>query len=249
MKLTKKQQIQEQAYAFPYHYLNLVVPEHRLVHDFLFLSRLEAITRSIRSLRKKAVLDAGCGDGRLLYEFKKKGFTRLTGVDFSEAALRFARAFVPDATFYRQDLTTLSLSERFDAIVLAETLEHIPPKSVPAVLKRLRNHLKPHGRLIITVPSTRLPTSPKHYRHFTPETLTETVSPFFTVTRITGLERDTPFRTLLAWFRRLGLVILLFRKRLQCKAYFRFLRKFYDKFIAYGPPDRSIDLLAECKPR
>jgi SAM-dependent methyltransferase len=44
---------------------------------------------------------------------------------------------------------------RFDAILFADVIEHLPPTEVPRLLEHFRDRLAPHGRLVIS--STNLP--------------------------------------------------------------------------------------------
>jgi len=55
---------------------------------------------------------------------------------------------------------------QFDAVVMVEVYEHIPPEDCPAVLANVYDVLQPGGILIISVPSRLLPPSKLHYRHF-----------------------------------------------------------------------------------
>jgi hypothetical protein len=81
---------------------------------------------------------------------------------------------VPQANFaagdLRQDLQkTCGLEpEYFDAVVLVEVYEHIPPQDCPLVLENLRALLCSQGTLIVSVPTEALPPSNLHYRHFGP---------------------------------------------------------------------------------
>ncbi|MEM1510032.1 MAG: class I SAM-dependent methyltransferase [Thermofilaceae archaeon] len=171
-----REAIQEKEYIIPYHYLDLAIDIYK---DLWFISRrclLEVIKRILKKelgdLKDKWILDAGCGDGRFCYEMRNEG-ANLIGVDFSYRAIQFAKIFCPKAKFFHQDLRSLRLPYKFDAIVLLEVLEHIPPSDVSIVLKNLHDVLKDTGVLIISVPTTNAAVPLKHYQHFTKSTLTE----------------------------------------------------------------------------
>lgn len=51
-----------------------------------WMSSTEAISS------EDSVIDLGCGNGMLLVELAEEGFTNLTGVDYSEAAIKLAQA-------------------------------------------------------------------------------------------------------------------------------------------------------------
>jgi SAM-dependent methyltransferase len=117
------------------------------------------------------VLDAGCGDGRIAHELVQAGH-RVTGIDYLETSVQYARQLVPQADFLRADLGDDLLElpglapDSFDAAVLVEVYEHLPPRDCPQVLANLHRLLKPGGLLIVSVPTKLLPPSKLHYRHF-----------------------------------------------------------------------------------
>ncbi|MBI1884563.1 MAG: class I SAM-dependent methyltransferase [Chlamydiae bacterium] len=93
------------------------------------------------------LLDFGCGSGDFLEKMKGLGM-EVWGVDFSEIALRRARA---------RGLNVLSLKEShfpdeyFDVITLNHVFEHLPDPLLS--LMDLRRVLKRDGTLIINVPN------------------------------------------------------------------------------------------------
>jgi len=117
------------------------------------------------------VLDAGCGDGRVASEMVKRRYA-VTGLDYLETSIQYAKTMVPEATFLsgdlRKDLTVhYNLqAAQFDAVTMMEVYEHIPPDDCPAALANLSTVLRPGGSIIISVPSKLLPSSDLHYRHF-----------------------------------------------------------------------------------
>lgn len=183
------QEIQEQQYDVPYHWF-FSDEEYRGRKYFGYIrSAIQAAQQSGIDITTARILDAGCGDGRMIRELYEHGATEVSGLDYSEAALRFARAFLPNTTLYVGDFTeATSLQEagQFDTIFLIETLEHIPVKDVDTVVKNLQTMLKPGGVLVITVPSTGLPLHKKHYQHFTEETLRVAVENHFHVEHVAG---------------------------------------------------------------
>ena len=184
-QLTENQSIQEDQYEFPYHYADLISDRHKYFKSIENLDLQRIVREKVRSFNKPLILDAGCGDGRLCYEMKNEPF-KIIGVDYSERALAFARAFNPGIEFYQQDLTKSTLTDKFDVIVLMETLEHFIPDMIPAVIASLSALLKDDGKLLITVPSKNQKLASKHYQHFDRESLAETVKSHFKVEEIRG---------------------------------------------------------------
>jgi SAM-dependent methyltransferase len=69
------------------------------------------------------ILDIGCGHGRLTRLLARFGFSDYVGVDFSVEAVRRARALsIPDARFEVADMNAWDTTDRFDAVVLNESL-------------------------------------------------------------------------------------------------------------------------------
>ncbi|MEM7114226.1 MAG: class I SAM-dependent methyltransferase [Chloroflexota bacterium] len=95
-----------------------------------------------------AVLDAGCGTGRMGIELARRGFD-VVGVDLDEVMLAQARKKAPTMAWHLADLAAISLDKRFDAIVLAgNVMIYLTPGTETAVLTNLTRHLKPNGLLL-----------------------------------------------------------------------------------------------------
>ena len=73
--------------------------------------------------KKPAVLDVGCGHGRFLQLLEPFGFSKYVGIDWSAEAIERARSLsIPLTQFEVADMDGWDTSERFDAIVLNESL-------------------------------------------------------------------------------------------------------------------------------
>lgn len=94
----------------------------------------------------KRVLDVGSGYGELSIEMQARGHT-VTAMDMFEPR-------VPLRDFIRADFSReipIAPERRFDVIVLADVLEHLPEPA--KVLNRLLAHLEPDGALLISLPN------------------------------------------------------------------------------------------------
>lgn len=211
------------------------------------MNYLNIVKNIIKLKSDTTILDAGCGDGRFCHEMNKIG-ANIIGVDFSEPAIRFAKAFNPDIKFYIQDLTDLNLPHKFDYVVLIETLEHFIPNQIPKILKGISSVLKDEGVLIITVPSTKMPLTKKHYQHFTKDELVKSVKPYFYVENILGYAKAGRERRLFTLLCGIGLFLLPFINRnILVKRYFTYINKYYDRYLSSGNPNECLGLVATCK--
>jgi 2-polyprenyl-3-methyl-5-hydroxy-6-metoxy-1,4-benzoquinol methylase len=176
-----QQRIQENQYRFPYHHLPYITNgvwrvAQGLWWGYEYLALLEAITEILCRYEPKRILDFGCGDGRLIKELAQMnwGLDEIIGVDISERALCFARAFAWGDSrvhlFQSIDEIDRSLLP-VDAVVAMEVFEHIPPSGLSTVIERLHTVLRSNGILLVTCPTTNIPQNPKHYQHFSLDAL------------------------------------------------------------------------------
>lgn len=181
----KAARIQESQYSFPYHYIPELRPgkfsgirywswSHR------YLGGIQLVLDLLAKEDFASLVDVGCGDGRFLREVAQTyAGKRLLGVDISEQAIRFARAFNPGIEFMAQDVTVSALPHRFDVATLVEVLEHIPPAKLDDFVSAVARCLRKNGRLVATVPHRNKPLIKKHHQHFTAENLLAALNPHF----------------------------------------------------------------------
>ncbi len=103
------------------------------------------------------VLDAGCGNGRLLEVFADRKIDYL-GIDSSLELIKLAKKNYPQAKFLVAELINLSVADlekfggkKFNYVFCLAVLQHIPSHELRTkVLKSLREFLLPNGELIIS---------------------------------------------------------------------------------------------------
>ena len=91
-----------------------------------------------------SILEIGCGNGELLAGIKAQ---RKVGVDLSARQIEAAKIKVPDGEFHVQAGETLTLDERFDYIVVSDTLNLAA--DVQQLLARLHEVSHADTRLIV----------------------------------------------------------------------------------------------------
>lgn len=191
--------LQEEEYLFPYHYISSYRPHFR--HFFCdswavhYLSTIEFLLSELDKVSFKRVVDVGCGDGRFTQElalhFPKAA---VAGVDFSRRAIALAEAMNrTTARFFCADIAdeTAFLPDgiKQDVAVLMEVFEHIPPERADVFVEGLARLLADGGLLLLTVPHSNKPLEPKHFRHFTSESLVAEFHGHFEVLEIKPFER------------------------------------------------------------
>ena len=82
-------------------------------------------------------------------------------------------------------------SETYDSGTLIEVFEHIPPDEAPSFVSGIANSLKRDAMLFVTVPSTEVPVSDKHYRHFDFGSIQHCFSGQFHVVSCFGFEKSS----------------------------------------------------------
>jgi SAM-dependent methyltransferase len=104
--------------------------------------------------RDAAVLDVGCGAGRVLAFLTFRGYRRLEGFDRDPDAVAAARSRVPAALLSVADDWSTHLAARahaFDLIVLKDVIYYIPRDRIVDALRAVRHAIKPGGRVIVEV--------------------------------------------------------------------------------------------------
>ncbi|WP_075258149.1 class I SAM-dependent methyltransferase [Herbaspirillum camelliae] len=97
------------------------------------------------------ILDFGCGPGRDLIEFTRRGHVAV-GLDGTAEFVEMARA-ASGCEVLHQDFLRLELPlQRFDGIFANASLFHVPSAELPRVLGQLRASLKPGGILFSSNP-------------------------------------------------------------------------------------------------
>jgi SAM-dependent methyltransferase len=114
------------------------------LHDLV----LRFVGREAGTGREIAILDAGCGTGRLCRLLER--FGRVTGCDISELAL--ARCRERGVAAFQADLGCADLGEeRYDIITSIDVLYHQAIPDEAAVLASFHRALKPGGVLVLNV--------------------------------------------------------------------------------------------------
>lgn len=109
-----------------------------------YLAKLDAARKLIATLPEGArVLDAGCGEGILVDEYRRRGLD-IEGLD-----LNYESAFVR-----RGDVRSMPFPDAsFDLVLLLDVLEHLEFRDQPRALAEVHRTLRPGGLLALSTPN------------------------------------------------------------------------------------------------
>lgn len=131
-----------------------------------------------------SLLDVGCGTGAFLYTMQQSGW-EITGLEPDETARTKAKELYKLNLDSSEKLFSLP-AESFDAITMWHVLEHV--HQLHNYIKRLRELLKPGGKLFIAVPNYTSYDAkvykefwaaydvPRHLYHFSPASMYKLLS-------------------------------------------------------------------------
>ena len=116
------------------------------------------VIKAAQLMPSDEILDLACGHGRHSIELAERGFTHVTGLDYSEV---FINKAVEDASqagvnvrFLRGDMKELPFDGEFDVVLLMFTaFGYFDDETNKSVLGQINKSLKPGGRFYIDVVS------------------------------------------------------------------------------------------------
>jgi len=123
-----------------------------------------------------SLLEIGCGTGFVLQAIHAQHpHATLTGTDYFEEGLVYAKKRLPNVHLMQLDAQTMSDTEKYDVIGVFDVLEHIPDDQL--VLQNCARALTPNGMMFISVPHmwlwSHVDVYAAHARRYTENDLTE----------------------------------------------------------------------------
>lgn len=94
---------------------------------------------------KSRILDVGCGNGDILFEFSKHGFENLSGIDPYLDNIK-----LPGIELTKTDLLSFYTKSKYDLIMFNHSLEHIYDHHIN--LKRALELLNDNGTIMVRIP-------------------------------------------------------------------------------------------------
>ena len=110
--------------------INLYSPKGKIKIDETFLKKIERFAAKrfseiLRYKKRGRLLEIGCAYGYFLNEAKKQGF-EVYGVELSKQSISIAKKRYGIYKIFNGKLENLKTKDRFDAIALYHSLEHLP---------------------------------------------------------------------------------------------------------------------------
>ena len=139
-------------------HINEVVKYYNSSVDKLSVKNLrhEKIFISLGSLipPKSRVLDIGCGAG-LTTVFLAESGHRVLGCDISPKLIDYAKKHNAheNAKYVVTDATKMNIKLQFDAIVMADVLEHLVKKNIPSLFKNIKSFSHDQTKIYLNIPS------------------------------------------------------------------------------------------------
>jgi SAM-dependent methyltransferase len=102
-----------------------------------------------------SILDLGCGMGNTASELDINAYGDYTGVDISDACLKKAEARTQQCgrstknRFVRGDFLRFVPPKQYEVILFRESMYHVPPNKIKAVLNHYANYLKAGGVFVV----------------------------------------------------------------------------------------------------
>jgi 2-polyprenyl-3-methyl-5-hydroxy-6-metoxy-1,4-benzoquinol methylase len=151
--------------------------------------------RVIASLCRGSVIELGCGAGALAGAIVARDL-QVLGVDMNQPKIDQARQRYPEAGFIQSDILDLDLGgQRFDTVVLAEVLEHVPEEIGSRVLEKAWSLVSDGGRFVISVPNQDCVPHPNHLCEFDSNSLRRLLRPYGRAVIVS----DQPYKYLLMY--------------------------------------------------
>ena len=130
-----------------------------LKHDHEFINpRHQKAKETLKNIIRPGmrVLDIGCGTG-ITSRFIGELGANVVGVDISDKLIEFARnnSAHQKVIYLVADATQLNLQERFDAITIIDSMEHILPDKLDDYFQAISRHVSEETIIYINIPDGR----------------------------------------------------------------------------------------------
>jgi len=113
-------------------------------------ARRQLILQYLKNYKTERILDVGCSAGATMEALKRRGFSKVYGIDVSKRAVKECQKLKLEASLQSAEKTNFK-NDFFGAIIASDVLEHT--SSDAKTLKEWHRILKPGGKLLLFVPA------------------------------------------------------------------------------------------------
>ena len=118
----------------------------------------EFLDRFFREHAVSKILDLGCGDGRHLVYFAKRGY-RMYGLDIAPTGIQLSEEWLSreglSAELVTSDMTDIPWPDSlFDATICVQVINHHRIREIRQTIQEVYRTLRPGGHLFLTVSTT-----------------------------------------------------------------------------------------------
>lgn len=120
---------------------NRYITRNKYFHNFEYTDgyRKDILKDFLSKIPKDStVLELGCNKGQTIGNLINFGFTKVTGIDINEFALKIARKEFPEFEFIESSIEDYNREKQFDLVITSGVLIHIHPKNLPFIVKKIR---------------------------------------------------------------------------------------------------------------
>ena len=110
----------------------------------IYAEKLSFVKKYLSKIsKKKKILDAGCGEGVIVEEFKKKGYD-ITGFDYNYSSKNVFKGDIRNMNFKNNS---------FDIVLALDIIEHLNFEEQELAIAELKRVLKRKGRILLAIPN------------------------------------------------------------------------------------------------
>lgn len=123
-------------------------------------NKLHILSKIVPFTQEDKILNLGTGSGNFELAFAKK-VKKIVGIDYNHQAILFLSTQLEKRGIKNVKLITSDIRElqklsnlgKFNHILIIDTLEHIEENEADKLIKLLKKHLEPNGRIYIITPN------------------------------------------------------------------------------------------------
>ncbi len=109
---------------------------------------LPYVNEFMKNLKRKSILDLGCGQGVFANYFHENGYFS-EGIDFSSNLLEYAKRNYPYINFIHYDFCDFDTTKKYDGIFIKNVLFHVPENDIKKLFIKLNDWLEIDGKICI----------------------------------------------------------------------------------------------------